>query len=550
MLGGKRGLIKFVIYRSHINQRINVSTYQRINVSTYQLINLSTHQLINLSTHQLINLSTHQLINLSTYQLINKSTKIPFDSTRANRYINGLAVIASLGGFLFGYDTAVISGTIRFVTIQFQLSPSGTGWYVSSALLGCLIGVALSGIISDRYGRKKVLVLSALFFGLSAIGCAFTLGFVDLVIYRLIGGLGIGIASMISPLYISELSPAYKRGRLVALYQFAITIGILSSYFCNAGLLSLSLSNLFHDTSGLVHKIMVTEVWRIMLGTSFIPAFSFLLLLFLVPESPRWLVLKGEAAKASAILQRIMSQEQSLEEIEDIKSNLNAEPAGFGRILTGNFKLPLIIGITLAFLTQVSGINAIIYYGPKILEQAGIPISKALGGQVIIGIVNVLFTLIAIWKIDQLGRRPLLLAGVTGIISSLIVIGLLFYFNSTNTILLLCFILLFIGCFAFSYGPVIWVLLSEIFPMKIRGKAMSLATFSLWIGTALVGQFTPMLLEGIGPPGTFWLFALLTSPAIYIAIKILPETKGRSLEEIERYWLNKKTNPALHEVEQ
>jgi sugar porter (SP) family MFS transporter len=455
-----------------------------------------------------------------------------------------------LGGFLFGYDTAVISGTIRFVTNQFQLSPSGTGWYVSSALLGCLVGVAFAGIISDRYGRKKVLLLSALFFGLSAIGCAFALGFVDLVFYRLVGGLGIGIASMISPLYISELSPSSKRGRLVALYQFAITIGILSSYFCNAGLLNLSQSNFVHNTPGIVHKMMVTEVWRIMLGTSFIPAFSFLILLLFVPESPRWLVLKGDAIKASGILQRIMSPQQCTAEIEEIKSNLSAESGSFGKILSGNFRLPLIIGISLAFLTQVSGINAIIYYGPKILEDAGIPISKALGGQVIIGIVNVLFTLIAIWKIDQLGRRPLLLAGVTGIIGSLLIIGLLFYFNSTNTILLLCFILLFIGCFAFSYGPVIWVLLAEIFPMKIRGKAMSLATFSLWIGTALVGQFTPMLLEGIGPAGTFWLFALLTSPAIYLGLKILPETKGRSLEEIERYWLTKKTKPALHEVEQ
>jgi MFS transporter, SP family, arabinose:H+ symporter len=475
---------------------------------------------------------------------------MPFDPAKAGRYVNGLAIIASLGGFLFGYDTAVISGTIRFVTEQFHLSASGTGWYVSSALLGCLIGVAFAGILSDHYGRKKVLLLSALFFGLSAIGCAFALGFVDLVIYRLAGGLGIGIASMISPLYISELSPAARRGRLVALYQFAITIGILSSYFCNAGLLNLSQSGFLFGTTGIFHKIMVSEVWRIMLGTSFIPAFSFLLLLLFVPESPRWLVLKGETGKAFSILDRIMSHQQSAEEIKQIQSNLEAEPGGFALILKGNFRLPLVIGITLAFLTQVSGINVIIYYGPKILEEAGIPISKALGGQVIIGIVNVLFTLIAIWKIDQLGRRPLLLAGVAGIISSLIIIGLLFYFNSTNTILLLCFILIFIGCFAFSYGPVIWVLLSEIFPMKIRGKAMSLATFSLWIGTALVGQFTPILLEGIGPAGTFWLFAVLTSPAIFLAIKVIPETKGRSLEEIERYWMNKKSKTALHEIEQ
>jgi sugar porter (SP) family MFS transporter len=472
-----------------------------------------------------------------------------YNLRKSSRHVTGLAIIASMGGFLFGYDTAVISGTIKFVTDQFQLDATGTGWYVSSALLGCLVGVASAGIISDRYGRKKVLILSALFFGLSAIGCALAIGFPDLVLYRLVGGLGIGIASMISPLYISELSPADKRGRLVALYQFAITIGILSSYFCNAGLLKLSETGIINSKSGMIHKIMVSQVWRIMLGTSFVPAFCFLILLLFVPESPRWLVLKGHVARALEILQRILTSEQSKSEVSEISSNLQAEKGGFGMILKGNFRFPLIIRISLAFLTQVSGINVIIYYGPKILEQAGIPISKALGGQVIIGIVNVLFTLIAIWKIDQLGRRPLLLAGVTGLIISLIIIGLLFFFNSTNTILLLCFILIFISCFAFSYGPVIWVLLSEIFPMKIRGKAMSLATFSLWIGTALVGQFTPTLLEGIGPAGTFWLFAVLTSPAIYLAIKVIPETKGRSLEEIERYWLTRKTKPALHEIE-
>ncbi len=465
-----------------------------------------------------------------------------------NRYVYGLAIIASIGGFLFGYDTAVISGTIKFVTNQFHLDASGTGWYVSSALLGCILGVSLAGILSDQYGRKKVLILSGLLFGLSALGCAFCIGFTDLVIYRLIGGLGIGIASMISPLYISELSPAENRGRLVALYQFAITIGILSSYFSNAFLLHISNSSFLASTQGIMHKIMVSEVWRMMLGTSFLPAFIFLILLFFVPESPRWLTLKGDEAGALRILEKILTPEASHHEIMELKSNLMEEAGGFGILFKGKFRLPLLIGISLAFLTQVSGINVIIYYGPKILEQAGIPISKALGGQVIIGLVNVLFTLVAIWKIDKLGRRPLLLAGVIGILSSLLMIGFLFYVNSTNTVLLMIFILGFIACFAFSYGPVIWVLLSEIFPMKIRGKAMSLATFSLWIGTALVGQFTPLLLENLGSAGTFWLFALLTSPALYLAVKIIPETKGKSLEEIERYWLTKKSITGIHEI--
>ncbi len=467
----------------------------------------------------------------------------------SNRYVNTLAIIASLGGFLFGYDTAVISGTINFVSSQFQLDAAGTGWYVSSALVGCILGVSIAGVLSDKYGRKKVLILSALFFGISAIGCAFAIGFTDLVIYRLIGGLGIGVASMLSPLYISELSPSHKRGRLVALYQFAITVGILCSYFSNAYLLKLSQSEFLIQTTGLLNKIMVNEVWRIMLGTSVVPALLFLFLLLFIPESPRWLTLKGDEPGALRVLKKIVTDDEAQKEIREIKTNLQRETGGFDILFKGGFKLALIIGISLAFLTQVSGINAIIYYGPKILEEAGLPIADAFGGQVVIGLVNVLFTLIAIWKIDQLGRKPLLLAGVIGILASLIIIGALFYFNITNTSLLLIFILLFIACFAFSYGPVIWVLLSEIFPTKIRGKAMSLATFSLWIGTALVGQLTPVFLEELKPAGTFWLFAVMTAPALYLALKIIPETKGKSLEEIERYWLNKKSKDLIHEIE-
>jgi MFS transporter, SP family, arabinose:H+ symporter len=466
-----------------------------------------------------------------------------------NRYVNTLAIIASLGGFLFGYDTAVISGTINFVSSQFHLDAVSTGWYVSSALLGCILGVAIAGILSDKYGRKKVLILSALFFGVSAIGCAFAIGFKDLVVYRLIGGLGIGVASMVSPLYISELSPSHKRGRLVALYQFAITIGILCSYFSNAFLLKLSHAESLMQTTGLVNKIMVSEVWRIMLGTSALPALLFLFLLWFVPESPRWLTIKGKEPEALLVLKRIVQDAEAQKEIQDIKTNLLRESGGFGILFKGSFLLPMIIGISLAFLTQVCGINAIIYYGPKIMEEAGLPIADALGGQVVIGIVNVLFTLIAIWKIDQLGRKPLLLAGVIGIITSLIIVGALFYFDINNPYLLLICILFFIACFAFSYGPVIWVLLSEIFPAKIRGQAMSLATFSLWIGTALVGQLTPALLETLKPAGTFWLFAALTAPALYLSVKIIPETKGKSLEEIESYWLNKKSKDSIHEIE-
>ena len=456
------------------------------------------------------------------------------------RYINTIAVIASLGGFLFGYDTAVISGTIKYVTLQFGLDAVHQGWYVSSALVGSILGVSVSGILSDKYGRKKILILAAVLFSISAVGCVFADGFADLVVYRLIAGLGIGVASMLSPLYISEISPSRQRGRLVALYQFAITVGILCSYFSNAWLLHISASTLMQRTTGHMHTIMVDEIWRIMLGCSVLPAAGFLILLFLVPESPRWLVIKGKQTKAKSILGRMMPANQAEHEVHEIAAMSQQESPGLRIIFRGGFKTALLIGVSLAVLTQVSGINAIIYYGPGILEKAGLPTDAALGGQVVIGLVNVFFTLIAIWKIDSLGRRPLLLAGVCGIIISLLAIGILFHIHSSNPYLLLSCILFFIACFAFSYGPVIWVLLAEIFPTHIRGKAMSIATFALWIGTALVGQLTPILLETWGPAETFWLFALLTCPALWIGLRILPETKGRSLEEIEQFWLNKR----------
>lgn len=441
-------------------------------------------------------------------------------------YMTSLALIASIGGFLFGFDTAVISGTIGFVKDQFGLNALQEGWYVSSALVGSITGVAVAGSLGDRYGRKKVLIISSIFFGISGIGCMAAIGFTDLVIYRFLSGIGIGIASMLSPLYVSEFAPPKSRGRLVALYQFAITLGILCSYFSNALFLALCQGD--------------EEIWRLMLGSGAVPAFIYLFLLLKVPESPRWLAVKGRSKEAVQVLSRVMPATEAAKEMNDLKVNLSQDTGNIREIFKGPFRVAVWIGVLLAFLTQVSGINAVIYYGPRILEDAGLSISDALGGQVVIGAVNVLFTLLALWKIDQLGRRPLLNYGVVGIIISLTVIGFLFYFDVQEPFLLLAFILLFIACFAFSYGPVIWVLLSEIYPARLRAKVMSIAVLSLWIGTALVGQLTPFMLQSLGAQGTFWTFALLTLPALYLGVFVLPETKGKSLEEIEHYWITRK----------
>ncbi len=450
-----------------------------------------------------------------------------------------LAVIASLGGFLFGFDTAVISGTIGFVKTQYSLSTVLEGWYVSSALVGTIIGVSMAGLLSDRFGRKNMLVVAALFFALSALGCMLSETFTTLVLYRMLGGIGVGMASMLSPLYISEIAPAKKRGQLVALYQLAITIGILVAYFMNAYLLNLSTSDFLAQSSGYAGKIMKQEVWRAMLGSETIPAIVFLLTLLTVPRSPRWLTMTGKRDEAKLVLSRFVGEIEAEKEITDAEYNLKQESGGIKMALKGPFKLAMFIGISLALLGQVCGINAIIYYGPTILEEGGLQLGEALGGQVVIGIVNVLFTLLALWKIDQAGRKPLLIYGAMGIVISLIVIGILFFLQTTNTYLLMAFILLYIGCYAFSFGPVVWVLLSEIFPLKIRGTAMSVATMAVWVGTTFIGQMTPWLLENLMPYGTFWFFALCTLPTFYIALKVLPETREKTLEQIEQFWLSK-----------
>lgn len=455
------------------------------------------------------------------------------EAKMSNTYLYFVCLVAALGGFLFGFDTAVISGTVSLVKHDFSLNAVSEGWFVSCALLGCIIGVSCSGKLSDKYGRKIVLIISAVLFLASALGCMLSDSFTTLILFRLIGGLGIGVASMVSPLYISEFSPSRFRGMMVSLYQLALTIGIVLAYFSNA-----YLANHAADTfdSASLGKIFSADVWRGMLGLGTLPAGIFLISLFLVPESPRWLLLKGQEQKAMALLVRIDGAEAAQKEIEAFNSLGDNDEGSLKELFTPIYRRALWIGLLLPFLSQVCGINAVIYYGPRILEQAGFTLNNALGGQVTIGLVNVVFTFVAIFTIDKWGRRPLLFAGIGGAVFSLIIIGALFALGITSGSWILIFILAFIACFAFSFGPVCWVVVGEIFPNAIRGKAMALATLSLWVGNFLVGQLTPLMLEGLGSSWTFWLFALCCSPALWLTWKLIPETKGRSLENIETYW--------------
>jgi SP family arabinose:H+ symporter-like MFS transporter len=457
------------------------------------------------------------------------------------KYLILICGIAAIGGFLFGFDTAVISGVVGFVKSEYGMSAAKEGWFVSVALLGCIIGVAAAGKLSDSYGRKKVLLLSALLFTVSAIGCCLVVPESLLIGFRFIGGLGIGVASMVSPLYITEFAPPRLRGRLVAIYQLAITLGILAAYFSNAWLLGLSTGPAGSLHGSFWQWIIHDHVWRSMLGMGVLPAIIFMGSLLFIPESPRWLMTNGRATQASKWVHKVNTPMAAEIELAAIRTAVHGpedkkNKKGLKELTTPLYRTALIIGLLLPALSQFSGINAVIYYGPRILDAAGFSLGGAFGGQVSIGIINMLFTFVAIFTVDKWGRRPLLLVGTSIACLALGVIGFLFFKGVTQGPWILLFILLYIACFAFSFGPVCWIIVGEIFPTHIRGRAMGLATLSLWVANFFVGWLTPVLLDRVGPAGTFWIFAVLCAPTIWLTIELIPETKGHNLEEITLYW--------------
>lgn len=451
-------------------------------------------------------------------------------------YVVFLSAVAALGGFLFGYDTAVISGTIKGVSTQFRLDDIETGWYVGCALIGSIAGVLMAGKLSDRYGRKPVLLFSAVMFASSAIGCMFSSSVDELVVYRIVGGVGIGIASIISPLYISEISVARYRGRLVALYQLAITVGIVGSYFANAAVLRYSLSSSFDGHW--LQMIFVMEVWRAMLGMEIVPALLFFIILFFIPESPRWLVINRQEERARAVMSRLFGVHTAGEQIEEIRLLVRTETKSDWRLLLQpGFRTVLFVGISLAMLGQFMGVNAVLYYGPVLFEEAGLAQNSSLDFQIMVGLVNVFSTVLAMWLIDRIGRKKLIYIGVSGMIVTLVGVSIYFMLNAGGRLspfLLLGLIMAYIFSCAISICAVIFVLLSEMYPVKVRGAAMSIAGFSLWVGTYLIGQLTPWLLTNLAPSSVFLLFACMCVPYMLITWKLVPETTGRSLEEIEQ----------------
>ena len=466
---------------------------------------------------------------------------------RGKPYVILICATAGLGGFLFGFDTAVISGAVNFLREKFQLKPAMEGWIMSSALLGCVVGAAIAGYLSDKYGRKKILLMSAFLFIISAYGCMIAESPAFLVVARIVGGVGVGFAAMVAPMFIAELSPANLRGRLVSLYQLSITMGILCSYLSNTYLLQYASVHALDNPGGFINYYFIKEVWRGMLGSNMIPAVLFLFCLLFIPESPRWLVKENKNKEAFKILERINGATLAALELEDVRGTITNEKSSFKQLLHPKMRVALLIGLVLPFFSQLTGITTVMYYAPAIFEKAGFQSGSAMGSAAVIGFFNMIFTVVAIWKIDKWGRRPLLIWGFTGLGFALMLIGWLFYINSGANLLLGAFIF-YIAVFAATLGPGVWVVISEIYPTKIRGRAMSLGTLSLFVGSTFVTQTYPILRESLGIGFTFFLYGLVMMPAAYFVKKMVPETKGKSLEDIERFWEEKSKTATVLDI--
>lgn len=453
---------------------------------------------------------------------------------KGTAYVIFMAAVAAIGGILFGYDTAVISGTTDIVRNQFSLSASGEGWYVGCALIGSIIGVLCAGSLSDYIGRKITMLISAAFFSISAIGCAVCGSFDALVAFRIIGGVGIGIVSIVSPIYISEVSPARIRGTLVSLYQLAVTAGFLLAYLANWAI-DAGIDPSAAADAGLWSRMFNAEAWRGMLGSETLPALLFLFIIFFIPESPKWLIIKGKSSEATAVLSRILGSEDEIgAEVEATRSSSGEDNGKWSDLLKPGILVAVLAGCAIAILGQFMGVNAVLYYGPKIFSEAGF--DNPMFSTVLVGLVNFATTVLAVFIIDKVGRKQLIYWGVSGMIICLIAIGTYF---ATGGVLgngfMLAFFLAYVFCCAISISAIVFVLLSEMYPNSIRGRAMSLAGFMLWVGTYLVGQLTPVLLEW-SQAGTFFIFAVMCVPYMLIMWKVIPETTGKTLEEIEEYW--------------
>ena len=453
-------------------------------------------------------------------------------------YIWTVCLVAAMGGLLFGYDWVVIGGAKPFYEKFFNLtSSSQVGWAMSSALIGCLAGAVLSGGLSDRFGRKRLLILAAILFTITSVGTALAGSFTMFIFCRLCGGVGIGLASNLSPMYIAEVSPAKIRGMFVSINQLTIVIGVLSAQLINwliakpvpAGATALEILNSWNGQTG----------WRWMFGATAVPALFFFVFMFLVPESPRWLAKNSKDLKAKRVLARIGGEPYSVQALAEIKETLVNEVVrvNFRDLLEPRMMKVLWIGVILAVFQQWCGINVIFNYAEEVFSAAGYNISGILLNIVITGAVMLVFTFVAIFTVDRVGRRILMLTGSAGLAVTYILIGAS-YHAGIKGVLVLILVVAAIACYSFSLAPITWVILSEIFPNRIRGAAMSVSVFALWFGCFTLTYTFPLLHRNLGPAFTFWIYALICVAGFFFVKSRLPETKGKSLEEIEKELVN------------
>jgi MFS transporter, SP family, arabinose:H+ symporter len=444
------------------------------------------------------------------------------------RFVLFASAVTAIGGFLFGYDTAVINGANTYLQSHFALDPRNDtfliGLATASAIIGCIPSAMSAGFVSDRFGRRRVLFFCAILYALSAILSAIPQSFGQFIAARILSGIAIGASSMICPVYIAEIAPAKWRGRLGTLFQFGIVTGIFLTLFINRWI----------QKSG--DAAWNTDYgWRWMLAAEAVPAFVFLFLLFPIPESPRWLIQAGRDEEARRILARIGGGEHATAEIAVVKNVLQQEEGSLIELFSGPYRLPLLIAFVLMTGAQFSGINAIMYYSTEIFKTATGNADAAFSSSVWIGLINFLATFGAIAFVDKAGRKPLLLLGNAVQVGALVAVGLIFVRNPLSPALL-WFVLLYIAAFAIASGPLPWIVCSEIFPARLRGRAMSVSTFFIWTACLIVAQTFPFLLKSIGSAGTFWTYAACSAGTFLFILFRLPETKGRTLEEIELSW--------------
>lgn len=435
---------------------------------------------------------------------------------RGNSYIILISLIAAFGGLLFGFDIAVFSGTIPFIQPYYQLNEAQLGWTGSSLYIGCIIGTLFTGYATDRFGRKPLLILAAGIFMISSVLMGWASSYNMLIFWRIIAGIGVGAASMLSPLYIAEISPASIRGKMVSINQLTIVIGILLAYFINY---------LLADTE---------NNWRWMFTAGAIPSALFFFCIFLVPESPRWLISKGQIEKARSILTKISVGSQVNEDINAIQASVHRKVRGkLSDLFQGGVTFVVLLGITMAVFQQISGANAVFFYAPIIFEKAGMNVKDQLFQQIMIGAINLVFTLVAMQLVDKLGRKKLMLGGSALMAFWLFLVGICFYFSLFEGYWLTFFVLAFIATYATTLAPVTWVLIAEIFPTRIRGMAISVSTCMLWVACFALTYGFPALIEWLNAPQTFFLFSGICLLYFFILLRYLPETKGKTLEQFE-----------------